>query len=115
LVVKTAVGNQDNGKKTGQDVFIGRDKEINEIIKDMKSNKGTKILLVGESGIGKSALLDEVHRRLTKDEDLRRQTFVGYYSRKGSLIAESESLIYPFSKVSGKQRKGISATWRKNR
>ena len=56
-------------------------------------------MLVGESGIGKSALLDEIHRRLTEEEDLRNQIFVGYYSKKESLIAESESLIYPFSIV----------------
>jgi ATP-dependent Clp protease ATP-binding subunit ClpA len=33
-------------------VSIGREKEINEIIRDVKSNKGTKLLMVGESGIG---------------------------------------------------------------
>ncbi len=79
--------------------FIGRKNEIDEILIDLKSNKGTKLLLVGESGVGKSALLDEVHRRLTEDEDLRNRVFVGYYSKKESLIAESESLIYPFSIV----------------
>jgi ATP-dependent Clp protease ATP-binding subunit ClpA len=40
-------------KTTGKSFFIGRDKEINEIIEDLKSNMGTRILLVGESGIGK--------------------------------------------------------------
>jgi GTPase SAR1 family protein len=38
-------------------------------LKDNKNNKGTRLLLVGESGIGKSALLDEIHRRLTEEED----------------------------------------------
>ena len=59
LVVKIA---DDDGKKTEKNIFIGRDKEINEIVgdlKDNKSNKGTRLLLVGESGIGKSALLDD--------------------------------------------------------
>jgi ATP-dependent Clp protease ATP-binding subunit ClpA len=59
LVVKIA---DDDGKKTEKNIFIGRHKEINEIVgdlKDNKSNKGTRLLLVGESGIGKSALLDD--------------------------------------------------------
>ena len=53
--------------------LYGRDKEINEIIgdlKDNKSNRGTNLLLVGESGIGKSASLDEIHMRL-RGEDRR--------------------------------------------
>jgi predicted ATPase len=79
-------------------VFIGRENEINEILDDLKSKKGTRLLLVGESGIGKSAILDELHRRLTGGNQ-RKETFVGYYSKKESLIAESESLIYPFSTV----------------
>jgi len=36
LVVKIA---DDDGKKTEKNVFIGRDKEINEIIGDLKDNK----------------------------------------------------------------------------
>jgi tetratricopeptide (TPR) repeat protein len=99
LVVKIAADG-DNGE-TGKSLFIGREKEINEIIDDVKSNRGTRLLLVGESGIGKSALLDEVYRRLTEgeEENERNRPFVGYYSKKESLIAESESLLYPFSIV----------------
>jgi predicted ATPase len=89
-------------QKIGKNLFIGRDSEINEILntfkENNKSNNGTRLLLVGESGIGKSALLDELHRRLT-EEDQTNKSFVGYYSKKESLIAESESLIYPFSIV----------------
>jgi AAA ATPase domain len=67
----------------------------------VKSNKGTKLLLVGESGIGKTALLDEIHKTLTeaKEENETKLPFVGYYSKGESLIAESESLIYPFNIV----------------
>jgi tetratricopeptide (TPR) repeat protein/energy-coupling factor transporter ATP-binding protein EcfA2 len=99
LVVKI-----DYSKKSAKDTFVGRDKEINEILEDLKNNeskKGTKLLLVGESGIGKSALLDELYRRLREqeEEDQGKRPFVGYYSKKESLIAESESSIYPFRVV----------------
>jgi predicted ATPase len=99
LVVKIDANHGDNG--AGKSLFIGREKEINEIIEDVKSNKGTRLLLVGESGVGKSALLDEIHRRFIcrEDKDQTNRPFVGYYSKKESLIAESESLIYPFSIV----------------
>jgi predicted ATPase len=59
-------------------------------------SNGSIKLITGESGVGKSALLDEVYRRLTEVENEENQFFVGYYSKKESLIAESESLIYPF-------------------
>jgi ABC-type dipeptide/oligopeptide/nickel transport system ATPase subunit len=39
-----------------------------EIMDDVKSNKGTRFLLVGESGIGKIALLDEIYRILGDEE-----------------------------------------------
>jgi tetratricopeptide (TPR) repeat protein len=89
----------------GKRVFVGRDKEINDILGSLRHNNGTKFLLVGESGIGKSSLLDEIYRRLTQDgeEEMNgiqiRLPFVGYYSKQESLIAESESLLYPFSIV----------------
>jgi ABC-type glutathione transport system ATPase component len=37
----------------------------------VKSNKGTRLLLVGESGIGKTALLDEIYRMLGEEEEKR--------------------------------------------
>ena len=82
-----------------KNILVGRDKDLNEILKDLKSNKGTRLLIVGESGSGKSALLDELYRILTEEVDQNNRPFVGYYSKKESLIAESESLIYPFSIV----------------
>jgi ATP-dependent Clp protease ATP-binding subunit ClpA len=66
-------------KKTEKNIFIGRDKEINEIIgdlKDNKSNRGTNLLLVGESSIGKSASLDEIHRRLTEERIIEGISYV---------------------------------------
>ena len=61
-------------EETGKSLFIGREKEINEIIGDVKSNRGTRLLLVGESGIGKSALLDEIHRRLIEEKRKMKET-----------------------------------------
>ena len=101
MVVKGTSGDGE-GKKTGKNLFIGRDIEINEILdtlKDNKSNNGTRLLLVGESGIGKSALLDELYRRLTEEEDQMNKPFVGYYSKAESLIAPSQFLLYPFTTV----------------
>jgi Cdc6-like AAA superfamily ATPase len=97
LVVNIATDGDNSG--TEKSLFIGREKEINYIIEGLKDNTGSRLLLVGESGIGKSALLDEVNRRLTEEDDQRNRPFVGYYSKKESLIAESESLLYPFSIV----------------
>jgi predicted ATPase len=74
-------------------MLIGREKELNEMFGDLKHDRSVR-LLIGESGIGKSALLDEFYRTLV--EDMRDEVFVGYYSREESLRAESESLIYPF-------------------
>ena len=51
---------------------------------------------MGETGIGKSALLDEIHRRLTEDEEIQGTGSLGYYSKAESLIALSQFLIYPF-------------------
>jgi predicted ATPase len=96
--------NGGNNNTSAKSLLIGRDKEVYQIVNDVKNNKSSSTwLLTGESGIGKSALLDEVYRRFTTkkendddDKDIQHNAFVGYYSRKESLIAESESLIYPF-------------------
>jgi predicted ATPase len=67
LVIKIDADHGDNGE-AGKSLFIGREKELDEIIEDVKSNKGTRLLLVGESGIGKTALLDEIYRILGDEE-----------------------------------------------
>jgi predicted ATPase len=97
-LVETITDNNhgDTESKKEKSPFIGRGKEINEILEDVKSSKGTRLLLVGESGIGKTALLDEINRRLAQDQD---QVFVGYYSKKESLIAPSQFLLYPFTTI----------------
>ncbi len=86
------------GEVDSKNILIGRDKEVSQMLDGIQNVKSSTWLITGESGIGKSALLDEIYRRLTNDvDDLKKNTFVGYYSRKESLIAESESLVYPFN------------------
>src|SRR5215831_15629467 len=87
----------------GKKVFVGRDTEIKNILGRLKQNNSTRTLLVGESGVGKSALLDEIYRRLTNDdggqEDQENVAFVGYYDKSSSLVAPSQSSIEPFNIV----------------
>lgn len=97
-MVNVAADHGDN-EKTRKSLFIAREKEINEILNDLKSNKGTRLLLVGESGSGKSDLVDEIYRRITEEENERNRPFIGYYSRKESLIAPSQFLFYPFNTI----------------
>jgi hypothetical protein len=42
LVVKIDANHDDNGE-AGKSLFIGREKELDEIIDDVKSNKGTRL------------------------------------------------------------------------
>src|SRR5689334_5612469 len=91
-------------------VFVGRDKEINDILGRLNHNNNTRTLLVGESGVGKSALLDEIYQRLTNDnggqEDQENVAFVGYYDKSSSLEAPSQSYIEPFNIVLASLIKG---------
>ncbi len=84
-------------------VFVGRGKEINDILGRLKQNNSTRTLLVGESRVGKSALLDEIYRQLTAKEegieDQENKAFVGYYDKSSSLEAPSQSSIEPFNIV----------------
>jgi ATP-dependent Clp protease ATP-binding subunit ClpA len=94
----------------GKKVFVGRDKEINDILSRLNQDNSTRILLVGESGVGKSALLDEIYRRLTTKEegmeDQENKAFVGYYDKSSSLVAPSQSSIEPFNIVLASLIKG---------
>jgi DNA replication protein DnaC len=57
-------GNSSNS--TAKSLLIGRDKQVSQIVDYVKNNKNSSSwLLTGESGIGKSALLDEIYRRFT--------------------------------------------------
>ena len=56
---------------TSKNLLIGRDKQVSQIVDYVKNNKSSSSswLLTGESGIGKSAPLDEIYRRFTKEEE----------------------------------------------
>ena len=78
-------------------LLIGRDNEVSLILEDFKDNpKSSTWLITGESGIGKSAFLDEIYKRLQDGNSNNNQAFVGYYSKDQSLIAPSLP-IYPFN------------------
>jgi predicted ATPase len=79
-------------------LLIGRDDEISRILKDIQNNlKSSAWLVTGESGIGKSAFLDEIYSRLQDKNSNNNQDFVGYYSQAQSLMAPPSLQIYPFN------------------
>ena len=104
------LSSNETGGEGRRNLFIGRDKEINDILGRLRDSRSTRTLLVGESGMGKSALLDELYRRLTEDEgryeDQENTAFVGYYDKSSSLAAPSQSSIEPFNIVLASLIKG---------
>lgn len=55
--------------RTSGSTPIGREKELDEMFDDLRHDNSIR-LMIGESGIGKSALLDEFHRALTVGPNL---------------------------------------------
>ena len=50
------------------DPVIGRDKEVNQIIEILCRRTKNNPLLLGEAGVGKTAIVEEIARRLAQDE-----------------------------------------------
>lgn len=73
-------------KETNHTIF-GRKKEIDELLKDLQKKQKTIRLLTGESGVGKSALLNNYYKNI--EDNFANSHFVGYYDRKNALISES--------------------------
>jgi len=76
--------------------LFGRDKEIAQLYDTVNSKHNSITYILGESGIGKSALLEEFHRGF---RDNSANFLVGFYSQYKILIGESPSPIYPFKTV----------------
>jgi AAA+ ATPase superfamily predicted ATPase len=101
-------------------LFIGREKELKQLFKNINSNNGSTTLLIRESDVGKSRLLDEFYsiiKFLENYHDLmlsQPKFFVGYYNK--ALIAESP--LYPFNIALAsyiQKRQRITKIPRKNR
>lgn len=75
-------------------VFVGRNKDLYELLKDLEIDRKTITLLIGESGIGKSSLLNEYHKEVK--QRYKKTHFIGYYDNTISLIAEGSYYLYPF-------------------
>ena len=50
------------------DPVIGRDKEITRVIEVLKRKNKNNPLLLGEAGVGKTAIVEELSRRITKNQ-----------------------------------------------
>jgi len=59
-----------------KEVFVGREKEIDEFFKTLEKKTNPAIVIVGEAGIGKSTFLDEVIRRI-REQSNDKKVFVG--------------------------------------
>src|SRR5215212_10053933 len=75
-------------------VFIGRNKDLCELLKDLEIDGKTIRLLIGESGVGKSSLLYEYNNQVK--QRYKNTYFIGYYDNTISLIAEGKFHLYPF-------------------
>ena len=80
---------------TYQHIIIGRQREHRVLLEDINEDKKTVRLLIGESGVGKSTLLQEFYS--TVKNDLSEICFIGLYDNINSLISESETYTYPIS------------------
>ncbi len=62
-----SVGNLLNNKVSEFDKVIGRDKEIDSIIEVLLRKKKSNPLLIGPAGVGKTALIEELTRRIVEN------------------------------------------------
>ena len=55
---------KDLNSEVNSDLVIGRDKELNEIIETLLRKNKNNPLLIGDAGVGKSAIVEELARRI---------------------------------------------------
>ena len=58
---------KDLNSEVNSDLVIGRDKELNEIIETLLRKNKNNPLLIGDAGVGKSAIIEELARRINSD------------------------------------------------
>jgi tetratricopeptide (TPR) repeat protein len=80
--------------------IFGRDNDLATLFSDLNKDEKTVRLVIGESGIGKSYLLDNFFHQVIEKESNNQTNgnisyFIGYYSKKNSLVSESLSEEYP--------------------
>jgi len=76
--------------------MIGREREINELLEDVKEGNKTIRILHGEAGVGKSRVLDAFYQTLKQDNNYSNTHFVGYYDKSKAVIVEATSYLYSF-------------------
>lgn len=74
-----AIGKNVNESIKDNEVIIGRDEEISSIIEVLLRKKKNNPLLIGKAGVGKTAIIEELARRINKNLvpwELRNKTIV---------------------------------------
>ena len=68
MIKQIATNLNEESKLSNLDPVIGRDKEIENIIEILARKNKNNPLLIGEAGVGKTAIVEELARRITKKE-----------------------------------------------
>lgn len=68
LIKNIATNLTDEARKGLLDKVIGRDKEIDEVIEILARKNKNNPLLIGEAGVGKTAIVEELSRRIVNDK-----------------------------------------------
>jgi tetratricopeptide (TPR) repeat protein len=87
-----------SSKPLTKPLLFGRAFELNQVLESISTEEKSSSLITGESGVGKSQFLDALYYKLKEHQDGNvSKLFIGYYERKEALVAETDSLIYPFN------------------
>jgi hypothetical protein len=80
-------------------IIVGRENDLDLLLSDLKKDTKTIRLVIGESGIGKSSILDNFYLRIKERINLKQDNndntyFIGYYSKREALVSELKSEEY---------------------